>query len=127
MPQSFFARRKILKNINSLDLVPIALVEHEILENNKVKLIIPRFSKFWLEKIFTGKKISRTFRISLDETGSQVWLLIDGVKNVADIVAQQEAIFASNNQKIDGIAERTSGFISRLYQEEYITFKQLEH
>ena len=126
MPVSYFTRRKILKTTNTLDLIPIALVKHETLENGKIKLIIPRFSSKILAQIFTGKKKSTQFRISLDETGSNVWLCIDGEKSVSEIITELIPILISKNLSIEVIEERVSAFISRLYQEEYITFKQLQ-
>jgi hypothetical protein len=125
MPASFFNRRKILKSTNTLDLVPVKLVSHETIDNEKIKLLIPRFSQKWLQLLFTGKKKSKEFRISLDETGSMVWLCIDGETSVGAIANQIKQNLLIHNISDHNIDERISIFISRLYQEEYITFKQL--
>ena len=125
MPKSFFARRKILKSLNTLELIPITLVSHENTDENKIKLLIPRFSQKWLQNIFTGKKKSTEFRISLDEIGSSIWLLIDSTKTVETIVNQLHSEMQYKNLSVEGLEQRVSIFISRLYQEEYITFKQL--
>lgn len=126
MPKSFFARRKILKSISTLELIPIALVSHEKTDNNKIKLLISRFSRKWLQFMFTGEKRSKEFRISLDETGSSIWLLIDGTRTVEAIVNKLNADMTNKSLSVENLEQRVSIFISRLYQEEYITFKQLE-
>jgi len=118
MGKGFFKKRKILKSANLLDLIPVHLVQHELYDNGKVKLLVPRFKQKWLQGVFTGKRKSPEFKISLDEIGSLVWLAIDSNKPVAQIIKNLE-------KSENSIEERVSAFLTRLYQEDLITFKQL--
>jgi hypothetical protein len=122
----FFKRRKILKSVNALDLIPIQLVNHEITAEGLIKLIIPRFSNKLLLHLFTGNRLTPEFKISLDETGSKVWQLIDGIKTAGEIAANLVKIFENKDLKLDSAEERVVAFISRLYQEDYITFRQIK-
>ena len=122
MGTGFFKKRKILKSANLLDLIPVRLVQHEAHENGKIKLLVPRFKQKWLQGVFTGKRKSAEFRISLDEIGSSVWLSIDSNKSVSNII---ENLNKNIEEKENSIEGRISAFLTRLYQEDLITFKQL--
>ena len=123
---SFWKRRKFLKSINALDLVPIPLVRHELTSEGLVKLIIPRFKNKILIQLFTGNRRSPEFKISLDEIGSHVWMLIDGEKSAGEIAVELLKIFENKGLKLDSPEERVVAFISRLYQEDYISFRQVK-
>jgi hypothetical protein len=125
MAIGFLKRRKILKSVNSLDLIPIRLVEHEMDEQGKVKLLIPRFKNEILRQIFTGKRISSEFKISLDETGSQLWMLIDNEKTIEKIAHELKDKMGANPSQPDTFVERSVQFMTRLFEEDLITFKQL--
>ena len=122
MGMGFLKKRKILKSANLLDLVPVRLVQHETSNDGKIKLLVPRFKHKWLQSVFTGKRKSAEFRISLDEMGRLVWLAIDSGKSVADIIENINKNIEEKENSIDG---RISAFLTRLYQEDLITFKQL--
>ena len=122
----FWKRRKILKSVNALDLVPLPLVRHELTSEGFVKLIIPRFKNKILIQLFTGNRLSPEFKISLDETGSQVWMLIDGEKSAGEIAVELLKIFENKGLKLDSPEERVVAFISRIYQEDYISFSQVK-
>lgn len=122
---NFWKRRKILRSINALDLVPIPLVMHEITEDGRIKLLIPRFRNKLLQQLFTRQHLSPEFKVSLDETGSKVWLLIDGGKNAGEITDALIKIYESKGLKFDSVEERVVAFITRLYQEDYISFRQI--
>jgi hypothetical protein len=51
---NYFQRRKLLKQINSLELVPVAIVPFEESEGT-VKLIVPKFSNQILTRMFVIK------------------------------------------------------------------------
>lgn len=117
----FLKEKKKLKSVNSLDLIPVSLVKYEMVENGKIKLIVPRFKNKILLNIFTGKRISAYFKVSLDETGSKIWLLIDGEKSVDEI---SKKLDLSGNEK-ENRDEQLTAFITKLYREGFITFHQL--
>jgi hypothetical protein len=127
MPKAgFFKRRKILLATNGLDLVPIALVQHEINEDGKLKLIIPRFQNKLLESIFTGKKKGKFYRISLDNIGAEVWKLIDGHRTIGEISEILAKTNHENNIPFEEGEKRVVAFVTRLYQERYLSFRQFE-
>ncbi len=117
---NFFKRRKILKQTNTLDLIPIKIVEHEIADNGKTKLIVPRFKNKILSNTFTGSRISSNFKISLDDKGSKTWELIDNKKNISDIA---KILNVDNNN--ENSEDQLSLFFIKLYNEGFITFRQL--
>jgi hypothetical protein len=117
-----FKRRKLLKNINSMDLIPVRRHEHQTDDSGKVKLVVPKFEKAWMRRFFISGHRKDHFTISLDEMGSEIWLEIDGkatVKELCDRIRQK------HENPLDELEERTVKFISVLYEQRYITFRQL--
>ena len=53
MPLSFFERRKILKNVNYLNIVPYRIHKEEIDENGLVTVLIPKFKRKFANEILT--------------------------------------------------------------------------
>ena len=121
MIADFFRRRKILKSTNSLELIPIKILDHEITQQGRIKLLVPRFKNKILSNIFTGNRKSEYFKISLDEKGSKSWLLIDNVKCISDIAKE----LLTDGQSIDDLENSLITFFVKLYNEGFITFKQL--
>lgn len=119
---STFIKNRKLKKINALELVPIKLVESETVENELIKLIVPRFNKRWLSKIFIGKYKSEYFKISLDAIGTKAWLLIDNKKNVMELI---ESFNQLNIIPVEETQDRILAFITELYRKDLITFKQI--
>jgi len=120
---NFFKRRKILLRTNSFDLTPIKLVDHEIEENGLVSILMPKVYNKLMKKILEPKLSSKHIKIKLDEIGSTVWLSIDNNKNVGQIAKELVDRF---QDKIQPVEERLPNFISQLYAQKFITFKELE-
>jgi hypothetical protein len=127
MWKKFFKRRRFLKTVNALELVPVTLVRFETNEECRVKLYVPRFANKILQNLFTGKRLTPEFTVSLDETGSMVWLLIDGQRSVGEISAGLKKNFENKDQLFESAEERIVAYISKLYEEDYITFAQLKY
>ena len=104
-----------------MDLIPVRLVQYEIAENERIKLIVPRFKNRVLINIFTGKRISKNFRITLDAIGSKIWIAIDGIESVEEISKK----FNYSGEKKDDFDQQLTAFITKLYREGFITFNQL--
>ena len=119
---NIFQRRKILKNENALDLVPVRRRKHELDEEDMVKLVVPKFGKQWMQRFFIAPAGKKTVNIQLDEMGSAVWLRIDGEKTVEEIAGE----LVSNYPDTEEAQDRVLSFISMLYEQRYITFRQLE-
>jgi hypothetical protein len=121
----FRTHRKRLKSVNVLDLIPVATVSQEVTNEGRVNLIIPRFNYNFLLKIFTGAHIRRDFRMLLDETGSLVWLRINGLRTVGIISNEMTEHYRLKSISFDNAEERISKFIIQLYNEGCISFSNL--
>ena len=119
----FNKENKILKDINFLDLVPIIKVDYETLENGNVNILIPKFKSKKLRDFIIPKNKSHFIKIKLDELGSRTRISIDNKKDVGNICKEIIEQYAEKDVKIED--ERIIKFISLLYQQKYITFKQL--
>lgn len=123
---NFFKRRKFLKRANTLDLVPLRLLDHEIMEDAKVAILLPRYRG----KIFGPALQQRTNRkyinIKLDEFGSATWLLINGTDPVGVISEKLREKYPEKLSPGDETEDRVSKFIFVLYDQDYITFRELQ-
>ncbi len=122
MAFSFLQRRKILKDANYLDLTPVKLHESEIDQTGTVIVIIPKFTNKYAAKILLPLLKTKNFRIKLDELGSAVWNSIDGKTNVANLCIKLHKEIGS---KIDPVQERVTKFLTQLYLQGFITFKEI--
>ena len=122
MPLNFFQRRRILKNQNYLELIPVVKVEYE-LSDNKINLKIPKFKNEGFAQWFIPKRKSLYFYIHLDELGSATWLEIDGKQNVKQIC---EKLTNKSGDKVSSVVERVTKFLTKLYEQRYISFTLLE-
>lgn len=118
----YFERRKKLKQANFLDLHPIAQQGHELEEEGTVRVLIPRFKGKFLHKLMQSSKRSPFIKLSLDELGSATWLLMDGnndVRTICRILREQKG------EKIEPAQERVTRFLSQLYQQDLIIFREI--
>jgi hypothetical protein len=122
---NYFQRRKLLKQINSLELVPVAIVPFEESEGT-VKLIVPKFSNQILTRMFVSNKRQKTFNVKLDTSGSVVWTAIDGEKNIGYISKELKGVFVNKGEPCSDCETRVVSFISKLYDEGFVTFRQLQ-
>ena len=126
MGLNFFQRRKILKNANFLELVPVRLQEYEIMENGKVCLKVPKFNKKWKRDFFIAGTKQKHYDIYLDELGTATWLEIDGEKSVDQLCNALISKEGNRVQPFDEIEDRVTKFLSQLYEQRYITFTILQ-
>ncbi len=119
---NFFQRRKILKSTNAYDLIPIRRCEHTLEENGLVTILVPKFRNEKIAKFMLGRRGKYIF-IHLDETGTFVWLAIDGISSIHALSEKLQLHF---EETLEQAGSRVNKFMSRLYEERYITFKQLE-
>lgn len=119
----FFQRRRILKNTSALDLIPIRIHEHIIADNGNVTILVPKFKNERFSRFFIPANRSKFISIFLDELGTAVWLAMDGTKNVGTICKE---LSESLGEKIYPAEERVVKFLSGLYHNKHITFRQIE-
>jgi len=122
MELNFFERRKILKSTSLFDLTPFRKIEHKLDEEGLATLLYPKFKNKKLSKYMLG---SRTpyIHMKLDEIGTATWLLIDGEKKVGEITDALENQFGD---KIKPAHDRIGKFLSQLYNNKYISFKEIQ-
>ena len=125
MSLNFFERRKVLKQINSLDLTPVRQMEFEINENGKVNLLMPRFKHPVLKRALQPRKKEEYIRIHLDDLGSAIWLQIDGKMNVHELCTHLQSIHPEKLNPPEETEERVVKFLALLYQERYLTFLEI--
>ena len=123
-----FLNKKILtstekKTVNYFELVPILLCEHIVEPSGLVTVLVPRFRKEFWKKLLPARLTERDIKIHLDELGSAVWLQINGTNNVSAICTHLNNTFG---EKIIQTEERVTKFISRLFGNNMISFKQGE-
>ena len=106
-----------------MDLVPVRTVGHE--EKDKMVIIhVPKFKSHVVQKLFPRTQIM-FYRIKLDKHGSLTWLMINGNRNVQEIATSIRKSGSIDKQELIDLEIRLSKFFSVLYEQRYITFKQL--
>jgi len=115
--------KQYLKSTNFLTLRPLARHRHEAGDDGLVTVFIPKFKNKYLIKFLVPSWKSPEFRIKLDELGSAVWQSIDGRKTVERIC---EELSERMGDKIHPAEERVTKFLSTLYYQGFVTFKELE-
>jgi hypothetical protein len=116
---NFFRRRKILKSLNFLEAIPVRVCDHKEEEDGKVSIVVPKFRNPKFNEWFLGKR-PKNFIVKLDKTGSAVWSLIDGNRMVGEICEELE------KQNIEEAVVRVTKFMTLLYEQRYITFRELQ-
>ncbi|MCX7986258.1 MAG: PqqD family protein [Bacteroidales bacterium] len=112
-----FKKLRWLKKQNMLDLVPVRKASFEKRNEKMISIQVKRFPFINLARLL-GK--SEYVYVHLDEKGSQIWILIDGRRTVAQICEQikQNSLF----QQDEMLEERIAFFIKSLYQSQFIDF-----
>jgi len=122
---NLFERRRFLKKANLLDLTPVRLHEFEVDEvTGKVVILVKKFKNVQFAHFALGRH-SPVIRIKLDETGSEVWKIIDGVSNVAALLDHLKTRWSDNPEKTSELEKRLAGFLSIMYDNRYISFREI--
>jgi hypothetical protein len=122
---NFFQRRKILKNINYLDLTPVRLMEYQLTDDGRIDILLPRFRSGFLSKVSKNSKKGEHIYIHLDKIGSLIWISIDGIRNVHSICNEMNEKYPLVIHPKEETEKRVTEFLSRLYQERYISFREI--
>lgn len=96
---------------------------HQVQENGRVTLIVPKFKNPTLRQWLIPRGKSDHFRIHLDELGSATWLSIDGNRTVEEICRYLDQ---EMGEKIHPVEVRVTKFLTLLYDQRYISFRELE-
>ena len=100
-------------------------MEYEILENGKVDILMPRFKHPVLSRALQPRRKNEIIPIHLDEIGSAIWLGIDGIVTVHEICSKMQVSHSEKLQPPEETEKRITGFLSMLYQQRYITFREI--
>ena len=123
---NFFKRRRIFKQANFLDLIPVRVLGHETREDGGITLLMPRFKNRINSALFQPNTKEKIIYIKLDRFGGHTWLLIDGNSTVTEICDQLKTQFPEELQSLDETEDRVTKFLSLLYQQRYITFREIQ-
>ena len=116
-------KKKRKSEVNLLDLIPGVAVEFEVNESRIVTILAPRFHGRFA-RWFLGRGLgSSCYRVTLDEIGSEVWLLCDGKRNVGEI---GELVKAKFQERIEPCYDRLAVFFRQLEQAEFISYVNRE-
>jgi hypothetical protein len=122
---NFFQRRKVLKNANYLQLIPVRMMEYQMEEQGTVTILLPRFKNNYWREVYRNSKKGEYIFIRFDHLGSSIWQLIDGKQNVDEICTLMKEIHSKQLHPIEETEKRVTQFLSLLYQQRYISFVQL--
>ncbi|MFZ2865331.1 MAG: PqqD family protein [Ignavibacteriaceae bacterium] len=122
MPLSFKERKKILANVNTLELTPIKIYSDEENDNNLITVKVPKFRNRFAVRYISPRLKSDHFKIKLDKFGSAVWININGKTKVEKIIKDVKNKFG--DELLQG-EEMITKFIFQLYSQGFISFKEL--
>lgn len=116
--------KKLKKDDNFLDLIPVIEENQEwIEENGLVQIIVPRNGI--LEKLARPVlKIPKSMKIDLDKLGSCVWKSIDGKLTVEDIGKIVKNEFGEDAEPV---YERLATYINILRNNKFIILEKKEN
>jgi len=123
---NFFQRSRFLKKANTLELTPLRLLDHTAGEGAKVSLLMPRYHGMLLRSLLQRRTRRQYIPIKLDEFGSATWLSIDGHTKVGEIAVVLRDRFPDRLKPGDDTETRVSNFIFMLYNQRYITFREIQ-
>lgn len=104
---------------NLLDLKPARRVEWEDVGEDRVVLLVPKFShRFWVKWLLPRLR-KPFFRVKLDEYGTLVWKLCDGETTVLEIGEQMRERFGDDAEPL---YDRLAVFIKRLERGDLLLF-----
>lgn len=108
------------EKVNLFDLVPY-ISEHITTEKEGELSVIafPRFRSKFMLKYFVPKRKSPVIRIRFEEHGTAVWDLVDGKRNIQNIV---EAL-ADHFNREENYEYRIVTFFNQLYRQGFIKYK----
>jgi len=116
-------KSKSNKQINLLNLIPVALYKWEYQEEkpDRVSILKPRFDTKLGKRL--GKKFTKkeTFKITLDDYGTAVWRTIDGKLTVGELGEHLRTQFGDS---VEPVYPRLAEFLRTLEGQKAIEFKK---
>ncbi len=92
-------------------------------DEKTVTILVPRFENKFLMNFSSSIKKTQFVNFKLDTIGSRTWLLVDGEKTVQKICDELKAIMGEEFIECE---QRVSKFLTQLYLNKFISFKEIE-
>jgi hypothetical protein len=109
--------------VNLLDLIPERTVHFEVDNSRIVTVLAPRFKNRFLKRLLVRAGREESIRVTLDDIGSEVWLLCDGARNVGEI---GDLLRGKFRERVEPCYERLRIFFQQLESARFIAFSNLE-
>ncbi len=122
MDIKFFKRKSALSEVNMLELTPVRIYCEETDTEGNVIVLIPKFKNKFFVKYLVPKMKGPNFKLKLDKFGSSVWMLINGQDKIKFIA---EELVKKHGDEIQPIYDRLPKFITMLYSNKLIAFKEV--
>ena len=121
--------RKKLKGLNALELTPLRKQKHTTRDGGLITVLIPRFNWKPMHELMVKNGRDPDFWLDLDEIGSEVWVSIDGKRKVREIGVILKDKFQDNEKIFERVSTEQNlvKFVSMMYNNKIITFKELEN
>ena len=78
--------------------------------------LLPRFKYPWMQRFLVPAGMSKELHVRLEEHGTAVWELIDGKRNVREIIEK----LADHFQNEEGYESRVSAYLSQMQKDGFI-------
>jgi hypothetical protein len=118
----YFRRTRILKHANFLELTPMQQHNYRMESDGTATILIPKFTGWLASRILQPRVKHKYITLALDELGTATWLLCDGHQSVKTIC---KALKAKFGDKIRPAEQRITTFLSQLYKDNIIIFKEI--
>jgi hypothetical protein len=118
-----FKNKSDLKEKNLLDLTPYRFYKEETDTEGNTIVLIPKFKNKYLVKYLVPRMKSEFFKLKLDKFGSSVWSMLNGENNIKFIA---EELVKKHGDEIQPIYDRLPKFMTMLYTNKLISFKEIE-
>jgi len=103
-----------LDGVDLMQVVPAAVVDHDLGVDGRVTLLVPRFQGGWTGRLLQPRlpESRRWVRVRLEERGSVLWPLIDGRRRVADMIEVFQESFPDDTAEA---AKRIGQWVRGIY------------
>jgi len=105
-----------------MELTPVRMHQFVVKEDGLVDVLVPKFKQSWLTGFLRIKMKYPFMKANLDAIGSETWLLIDGNRNVNNII---NTLIEKLGEQVHPAHERVSQFFQQLYKNKFISFNEI--
>ncbi len=107
-----------------MELTPFRRYGHKEGTNSNVVVLTPRFENSFFNNVFGRMNRQEFVNTKLDELGSDTWLQINGTTKVSDICS---VLTEKWGDKIAPCETRVTKYLTQLYLDKFISFKEIEN